>query len=137
MTKQVLVDTSVWSLALRRAKPVAAPEVQELQQLIAESRVELMGPIRQEILSGIRETTQFERLKQRLRAFPDLRLTTSDFELAAEFFNMTRRHGIQGSGVDFLICAVATNRNLTVLTTNKDFSLFQQYISLELHTIRE
>ena len=92
----VLIDTSVWSLALRRKTPPNNRYVFELNELIKERNVVMMGPVRQEILSGIRELAQFKSLKSRLRSFPDLILTTHDHELAAEFFNHLRRQGIQG-----------------------------------------
>jgi hypothetical protein len=57
--------------------------------LIADGRVVLLGAIRQEVLSGVRYKEQFARLQEYLRAFPDLELTTEDFELAAEFFNLS------------------------------------------------
>lgn len=82
----VVVDTSVWSLALRRGEPGSAA-VDVLKRLIAEDRVLMLGAIRQEILSGVRHQEQFERLRDRLRAFLDLALVRDDFELAAEFFN--------------------------------------------------
>ena len=73
----VLVDTSVWSLALRR-KPegLTAPErliVDELADLTREGRVRVIGLVRQELLSGIRSAAQYEKLRLALRAFPTCR----------------------------------------------------------------
>lgn len=133
---KVLVDTSVWSLALRRKKVIADPFIQELQELIKELRVQIIGPIRQEILSGIQSQTQYRKLRDHLRAFPDLKLTTFDYERAAELFNINRSKGIQGSNTDFLICAVSERHNIPILTTDQDFTLFQQHISIKLHTPR-
>ncbi|MBN2241110.1 MAG: hypothetical protein JW793_00365 [Acidobacteria bacterium] len=81
---RVLVDTSVWSEALRRSKKIESGVVRELRNLILEHRVEIIGPIRQEILSGLREEAQFERLEKHLAAFPDLGMTTDDYILAAK-----------------------------------------------------
>ncbi|MGV0029428.1 PIN domain nuclease [Phormidesmis priestleyi] len=97
----VIVDTSVWSLALRRNAPDSAI-VDRLRILIAEDEVSIFGAIRQEILSGLRTPEQFRRLRDYLRAFPDLTLAQDDYETAAEFFNTCRRNGIQGSNADFL-----------------------------------
>jgi len=79
---KVIVDTCVWSMALRRGVPSAIPELAELRQLVDEARVQMVGAIRQEILSGIRVRSQFEALRDRLRGFPDLRLDGEDYELA-------------------------------------------------------
>ncbi len=62
---KVLVDTCIWSLALRRNKqPSTNMEVVEFQELIEEVRVQLIGPIRQEILSGVKRKQQFSELKK-------------------------------------------------------------------------
>ena len=129
----VLVDTSVWSLALRRASRIATPVVHELSELVREGRVEMLGAIRQELLSGVRDPAQFERLKSHLRAFPDIVHETSDFELAADYLNQCRALGVQGSNTDFLICAVASRRSLAVYTTDGDFTAFQRVLPLHLH----
>ena len=131
----VLIDTSIWSLALRRQSSSSEnPVVVEFKELIRESRVEMIGAIRQEILSGIKVRAQFETLRDQLRFYPDLPLIAADYEKAAEFFNINRQKGVQGSNTDFLICAVAHRYNLAVFTADKDFSHFQQHIPLVLHT---
>ena len=129
----VLVDSSVWSLALRRnTTNDAIAIVNVLRDLIADGRVVLLGPIRQEVLSGVRYKEQFTRLQEYLRAFPDLDLTTEDFELAAEFFNTCRSNGVQGSNTDFLLCAVAHRRGYSIFTTDKDFENFRSHIPVVL-----
>ena len=130
---KVLVDTSVWSLALRRAEGGESGPVGELRELIADSRVQLIGPIRQEILSGIRHEGQFEELEARLRPFPDLSLNPDDYVMAARFFNLCRRKGVQGSNTDFLICAVAVGHRLSIFSTDKDFVLYAQHLPILLH----
>lgn len=129
----VLVDSSVWSLALRRnTTNDAIAIVNVLRDLIADGRVVLLGAIRQEVLSGVRYKEQFTRLQEYLRAFPDLDLTTEDFELAAEFFNTCRSNGVQGSNTDFLLCAVAHRRGYSIFTTDKDFENFRSHIPVVL-----
>ena len=134
---RVLADTSVWSEALRRSKKVNSAVAQELRSLIIEHRVDIIGPIRQEILSGLREDAQFKRLEKHLLAFPDLSLATADYVMAAQFFNTCRAKGVQGSNTDFLICAVAVRRQLAIFTTDKDFSLFAKRLPIVLHEARE
>jgi len=130
---KVLVDTSVWSLALRRGKLSISAPAQELQQLIQDHRVQIIGPIRQEILSGIRNDSQFNKLGKHLESFPDLPILTNDYVRAAKFFNLCRSKGIQGSNTDFLICAVAVRNKLSIFTTDKDFELFSKHIKIILH----
>ncbi len=132
----IIVDTSVWSLALRRRKtPDDSPAVKLLRNLITDDQVVLLGAIRQEILSGIRSSDQFIRLRDYLQAFQDLELMPEDYELAAEFFNTCRSNGIQGSNTDFLICAVAYRRSYSILTTDHDFQRFQAHIPVTLLTV--
>lgn len=132
----VLVDTSVWSLSLRRAKRVDDAASKELSELLREGRVVMMGAIRQELLSGIKAGPQFDLLRNHLRAFPDLRLESADYEAAAHSFNRCRERGVQGSNTDFLICAVALRRELAVYTTDKDFLGYAKILELDLHEPR-
>jgi len=133
---KVIVDTSVWSLALRRSKEVDNEYVEELEELIKEVRAQLIGPVRQEILNGIKSEKQYKILKNHLRAFKDLAIETEDYELAAEYFNKARKNGIQGSNTDFLLCAVSIRHRMPIFTTDKDFINFQSVIPIELHKIR-
>lgn len=132
---KVIVDTCIWSLALRQKKTVHSPYLSELQKLIKEGSVQMIGAIRQEILSGIKTNTQFELLKQSLGAFPDLIHSEVDFELAAKYFNLLRSKGVQGSDTDFLICAVSVNHQLEIFTLDKDFNLFEQYLPIKLYQL--
>ena len=127
---KVLVDTSVWSLALRRKTPGNING--KLINLILASQAVMIGPVRQELLSGISDEEIFESLKSRLEPFEDLQITTSDHETAAQFFNICRVNGIQGSHIDFLICAVAVRGDLHIFTTDKDFELFSKYLPIRL-----
>lgn len=133
----VLIDTSIWSLAFRRSTPQDDPNVLELRRLIDELRVTIIGPIRQEILSGIKEPSRFDALRQRLRAYTDLIIDVEDYERAAEFYNVCRQNGVQGSNTDYLICAVAAVRDLTIFTTDLDFQRYRAYIPIALHQARE
>ena len=129
----VLVDTSIWSLALRRSKIVVNAEMIELRRLIDDFEAAIIGPIRQELLSGIRDIKQLVFLRERLAAFPDLALKTADFEQAASYFNHCRVKGVQGSNTDFLICAVSSSRKMPIFTTDGDFAQFAKLLPIKLH----
>jgi len=129
----VLVDTCVWSLALRRQESKDHPEVRELEALIRDGRVQLIGPIRQEILSGIARKAEFDRIRLSLAAFPDLPIEAQDHELAASYYTLCRSKGIQGSNTDFLICAVAVQHQYEIYTTDADFELFARCLPIALH----
>ena len=135
----VVVDTSVWSLAFRRVRGSSHSNPQvvaELSELIQEGRALLMGPIRQELLSGISDAGQFSNLRDRLRAFNDLSIRELDYERAAEFSNICRHEGVQGSHIDFLICSVAETNGASIFTTDRDFARYARHIPVALHEPR-
>ena len=120
---KLLVDTSVWSLALRRKDAGSlSPEEQklkaELTRTIQDGRVAMIGLIRQELLSGIKEQTQFEKVKAALAPFLVEQIDTADHEYAAQLYNECRNQGFQAGPVDMLICAVAMRRNWQVLSND-------------------
>lgn len=128
----VIVDTSVWSLALRRQKRDSGPHLALFEAAVLERRIGLLGFVRQEVLSGIRRAEQFERIRDDLRAFDDVPLEIEDHEVAAQFFNQCRAKGIQGSVVDLLICAVSYRNKFPILTTDKDFDRFAKLLPIRL-----
>jgi len=131
----VIVDTCIWSMALRRARIKSQNAVDELQNLILDHRVQMLGPIRQELLSGIKQESHFQNLKTHLAAFPDFPLLSEDYELAAEYFNRCRRNGVQGSNADFLICAAAVRGKFAIFTLDNDFLSFADYLPISLHSV--
>ena len=137
----VLVDTSVWSLSLRRKiENLSFSERQiasELAELIHEGRARIMGLIRQELLSGVKTSDQYERLRTALRVFPDEFVETPDYEAAAQANNQCRTRGITASPVDMLICAVASAQNFSILTTDPDFQSYARILPIKLHAIRK
>lgn len=132
----VLVDTPVWSMAFRRMSSDLNARQRvlrsALENLITEGRVALLGVIRQELLSGIREERQFQRLRNQLRAFPDVGLAVDDYEEAARFGNICRAAGIAASAVDLLICAVASRHDWPILTVDQDFARYSRFLPIRL-----
>lgn len=129
---KVVVGTSVWSLAFRRSTAVPSAAIDLLKDLISDGRVILLGVVRQELLSGIRHVGQYERLRATLRAFPVARPDMEDHEVAAAHFNACMARGIQGSIIDFLICAYASRRDFQIFTTDPDFQHFSRHIPVSL-----
>ena len=131
---KVLVDTSIWSQVLRRKnRPEDDAKSIELASLVADGRVAMIGPVRQELLSGIREPAQFERVREHLRAFPDTEITSDDYEEAASLFNRCRQKGIQASNTDFLICAVAARNQFAIFTSDDDFTHIARVFPIALY----
>jgi hypothetical protein len=135
----VLVDTPIWSLALRRRNADLNPEEQRLtaalRELIENGRAQLVGPVRQELLSGIREQSTFKKLRDQLRAFEQVSLDAVDYEEAARLNNQCRARGLAGSAIDFVICATALRRSWQIFTTDRDFSRYATVRPLKLYNI--
>ncbi len=135
----VLVDTPIWSLALRRrAINLSADErrtTEMFSALVRQRRVRLLGPTRQEVLSGIRDEAQFLRIRDHLRGFANVELDASDYEEAARASNQCRRNGIAGSPVDLLICAVALRYGWQVFTTDDDFARYRTVLGIRLYPV--
>lgn len=136
----VLVDTSVWSLALRRKnESLSANEkllVTELAELIREGRPRIIGLVRQELLSGIKTAEQYEKLRLYLRAFRDEAIDTVDYEDAARASNRCRARGVDVSIVDILLCAVGMKREWAIFTTDPDFSNYAKVLPFSIHAPR-
>jgi predicted nucleic acid-binding protein len=133
---QVLVDTPIWSLALRRSaedlNPAEKKQNVALEELIRDGRAQLIGPVRQELLSGVPREATFARLRDYLRAFDEPILESADYEDAAHVDNRCRSRGIAPTNIDVLICAVALRRNWQVFTADQDFFRYAKIFPLTL-----
>ncbi len=134
---RVLVDTPVWSLALRRKQTdLSAAErhvSRVFEDLIRDGRAQIFGPVRQELLSGIRQEERFQRIRDELRAFDEPALEPEVYEEAAQMTNRCRAQGIAGSAIDFLICAVSQRRNWEIFTTDNDFRHYARILLVKLY----
>ena len=135
---KVLVDTPIWSLAFRKKQiPNADNEIiSHLINLIRDSRIAIIGSIRQEVLSGISDKNKFYEVKNKMSVFPDYIIRTEDYEFAAECSNECRRNGVQGSHTDFLICAVAIKNYWAIFTEDADFLRYEKYIPIKIYPLR-
>lgn len=120
---KVLIDACVWSLSLRRKSQTRLSDEEQrmvalLGEAIQDGRVAMIGPIRQEVLSGIKKASQFERLRSALEAFPDEPIRTSHYEDAARLFNLCRSRGVECGAIDILLCAVASSERWKILTND-------------------
>lgn len=133
----VLVDTPIWSYALRSRSHRFQQYTDELVRLIRDHQALIIGPIRQEVLSGYSDERQFGLLREKLSYFENTPILDVDYELAAEFSNKCRMKGVQGSHTDFLICAVVARLDIPVFTTDRDFISYRKYLPIALHEIKQ
>lgn len=133
----VLVDTCIWSLALRSQSPQNTTITNKLISLIQSERAKLIGVIRQELLSGYSNFKQYTKLKDKIKYFPNQAIIDEDYIKAAEFSNLCRSKGIQGSHIDFFICAVANRLDMSIFTTDKDFVFYVKYLPITLYSYNQ
>jgi len=133
---KVLIDTPIWSLAFRKKKDnVNNKTIERLINLIRNGNIAIIGPIRQEVLSGISDNNKFNDIKEKLSIFTDYDIQTSDYEFAAECSNECRKNGIQGSHTDFLICAISIKNDWEIFTEDNDFFEYKKYIPIKIYKI--
>ena len=117
----LFVDTSVWSLALRRD---AVPEVAALKLALASGQtIVSTGLVLQELLQGFSSPNQAGSLIERFRSLPMLMPDRQDHIDAATLRNVCRRRGVQAGTIDALLAQLCIRHGLTLLTTDRDFSL--------------
>ena len=126
--KSVLIDTNVWSTYLRRNAPEDALLRTNVELLVREGRVEFIGPIRQEILTGIKDVKKFNLLKTYLSPFEDEVIHTHEYELAAKISNDCMTKGIAISSIDAIITAVVFQKDWEIYTKDKDFDRYLKII---------
>ena len=118
----LLVDTSVWSQALRRDRPAEVPEVTRLGLAIDRGESLLTtGLILQELLQGFAGATAQQQIIDRFAAFPLIVPDRRDHIAAAELRNTCRRGGVQVGTIDALLAQLCLRHDLTLLTTDRDF----------------
>jgi len=130
------VDSPIWSYALRSKHKGYEKQIQEFESLISDQRVLMLGPIRQEVLSGYSDRKKFNSLEDKLKYFENTEILNEDYITAAKFSNKCRINGIQGSHTDFLICSVAARLSSAIFTTDKDFSHYRENLPITLYELK-
>ncbi len=117
----VLVDTSVWSMALRRDRPAPSRELEALRAAVEAGNVCLLGVILQEVLQGFPSLERTRRLVEHLSPFPLLSMHRGDYVYAAEIRKRCRSKGLAISTIDAQIAAATINHRCALLTVDRDF----------------
>lgn len=130
---KLLIDTSVWSEALRR-KEKSLNSSETLVRRIIENNDEIIiiGIILQEILSGITNEKLFSEIQNILNDFSYVEITKMDYIYAAELRNKCKKKGITACSFDFLIASMAISNKLTLVTYDNDFKNISKYTELKI-----
>jgi predicted nucleic acid-binding protein len=131
----IIIDTSIWSKAYRRKRIADGdkPFVDELHYILEMEEEVLTGSVRQELLSGISNMDVFNDLRIKLNGFNNYEAQLADHDLAAEYFSICSKNGIQGSQTDYLICAIAHRYNFQIYTADHDFNYYKKYLPINLY----
>jgi predicted nucleic acid-binding protein len=129
----LFVDTSVWSLALRRDRPPVVPEVDALARALEDGeQIVTTGLVLQEILQGFHGARARTQIVRRFSALPLLVPDRDDHVAAADIRTTCRRRGVQIGTIDALLAQLCIRHRLTMLTTDADFSRIAGHSSLRL-----
>ncbi len=131
----IVLDTSVLSHVFRRppARQAASAIVAHFRTLVSEGHpLVIPGVVLQELLSGIRDEVQFERLRDSLEGFPLILAEEADHVEAARLMNLVKRRGIAASSFDMLIAATTIRRQAVLFTLDRDFETLAPLIPLRL-----
>jgi hypothetical protein len=127
----LFVDTSVWSLALRRAVSPDEPPVRRLREAILDGEsLYTTGLVLQELLQGFRGPSAREAIVDRFASLPLLVPDRADHVEAAELRNTCRRRGVQVGTIDALLAQLCIRHGLVMLSTDRDFELMARHVDL-------
>ena len=130
---RLFVDTSVWSLAFRRDAPGREPAVVRLSRGLAEAEsIFTTSLVLQELLQGFRGPRAHDRIVERFAALPFLVPERGDHVGAASLRNDCRRRGVQIGTIDALFAELCIRRELTMLSTDRDFERIARHTTLDL-----
>ncbi|MEO8311590.1 MAG: PIN domain-containing protein [Caldimonas sp.] len=129
----LFVDTSVWSLALRRDTVADVAEVDALRRaLVGEDVIVTTGLVLQELLQGFAGPRSASALLQRFTALPTITPDRDDHVEAAALRNSCRRAGVQLGTIDALFAQLCIRHGLVMLTTDRDFALAARHCPLQV-----
>lgn len=129
----LFVDTSVWSLALRRDEPSDQPVVERLRgALDGGEAVFTTGLVLQELLQGFNGAKAGAAILDRFSALPFMVPDRGDHVAAAELRSLCRRRGVQVGTIDALLAQLCVRHQLVMLTTDRDFALMAPHVGLAI-----
>lgn len=129
----LFVDTSVWSLALRRDTVADVAEVDALRRALqGEEVVVTTGLVLQELLQGFAGPRDSSALVERFSALPTIAPDRDDHVEAAALRNNCRRGGVQLGTIDALLAQLCIRHSLVMLTTDRDFTLAAGHCPLQV-----
>ena len=130
---KLFVDTSVWSLALRRDTPSDDRAVIRLRDALTRGeQVFTTGLVLQELLQGFRGPQAAESIIERFTALPFIAPTRADHIEAASLRNTCRRRGVQIGTIDALLASLCIVHDLVMLSTDRDFARIAESTPLVL-----
>jgi predicted nucleic acid-binding protein len=129
----LLVDTSVWSLALRRDAEASTQAVEVLRSALeGADQVFTTGLVLQELLQGFAGPKARSQLIERFAALAFLQPDREDHIEAAEVRNTCRRNGVQIGTIDAVLIQLCLRHDLVMLSTDNDFRSASRHVKFRL-----
>jgi predicted nucleic acid-binding protein len=129
----ILVDTSVWCLALRRDSPADCEEVHRLKTALqGEEGVFTTGLILQELLQGFNGPKARRKIIETFAALPLIIPERRDHVEAADLRIKLRQRGVQAGTIDVLLAQLCLRHGLWLLSLDKDFEYMARHIPLSV-----
>lgn len=129
----LLVDTSIWSLALRRDIPPKIPALAFLRRALeGEAAVFTTGIVLQELLQGVPGPKGRDAIVSRFGTLPSIVPDRQDHVDAAELHTACRRKGLQVGTIAALLAQLCRRHQLTMLTADNDFTRIGEVAKLAI-----
>ncbi len=130
----ILVDSSVWIYYYR---PRVAEKIKSLLiGAITRDEIAVNGIIEVEILNGITEEKDFEKVKSDFGAFMTIALGDSVFIAAGELGSSLRRKGFSVPATDLIIAASALTSDCQLIHIDSHFDTIARYTPLNARNLK-
>jgi predicted nucleic acid-binding protein len=129
----ILVDTSVWSLALRRDWPPDSQAVLRLKAALKDGEnVFTTGLILQELLQGFRGPKARRKIIEDFASLPLIIPERRDHIDAADLKVKLSQKGVQAGTIDVLLAQLCLRHGISLLSTDRDFAHIAKHVPLAL-----
>lgn len=130
----VLIDTNIWSLSLRRKSPPKNAVTAEFIRLMDPDHLpHIPELVRFELLAGVTPLARQRALRRELDEFPILKTSTTDYDLAAEYYSICVGQMVVSNATDFVLCAISVRRKMAIFTADRDFLHYTKHLPIKLH----
>jgi predicted nucleic acid-binding protein len=120
----VLIDTSVWTHALRRN---GDPQVRDrVQLLMANGQAAWCDAVRLELWNGVRGEAERKKLKELESLLPSLPINADVWSDSCHLAELARTSGLNVPAIDLIVFSCARHHGVKVEHADKHYILLEQ-----------